>query len=65
MLCDFGYYLIGDRQQIRVEESSHFKFQTDQTVWRAVCRVDGKPWLDSPITPRAGGNELSPFVGIG
>ena len=64
MLCDFGYYLIGDRQQIRVEESSHFKFQTDQTVWRAVCRVDGQPWLDSAITPRAGGSTLSPFVGI-
>jgi HK97 family phage major capsid protein len=64
MLCDFGYYLIGDRQGLRIEESGHFKFSTDQTVWRAVKRVDGQPWLDSAITPRAGGSTLSPFVGI-
>jgi HK97 family phage major capsid protein len=65
MLCDFGYYLIGDRQGLRVEESMHYKFKNDQKVWRMVKRVDGQPWLDSAITPRAGGSTLSPFVGIG
>lgn len=65
MLCDFGYYLVGDRQGLRVEESMHYKFQNDQKVWRMVKRVDGQPWLDSAITPRAGGSTLSPFVGIG
>jgi hypothetical protein len=43
----------------------HFKFQNDQEVWRIVKRVDGQPWLDSAITPRAGGSTLSPFIGIG
>jgi HK97 family phage major capsid protein len=65
MLVDPGYYLIGDRSDIRIENSMHFKFQNDQEVWRIVKRVDGQPWLDSAITPRAGGSTLSPFIGIG
>ena len=64
ILADFGYYLIGDKQELRIEESMHYKFQNDQKVWRMVKRVDGQPWLDSAITPRAGGSTLSPFVGI-
>lgn len=65
MLCDFGYYLIGDRKGLSVEESMHYKFANDQKVWRMIKRVDGQPWLDSAITPRTGGSTLSPFIGIG
>jgi HK97 family phage major capsid protein len=65
LLCDFGYYLIGDRKGISVDESMHFRFDKDQMVWRIIKRVDGQPWMDKPITPRAGGQTLSPFVGIG
>lgn len=64
MLCDFGFYLIGDRQGITIAESMHYKFRTDQKCWRVVKRVDGQPWMDSAITPRKGGSTLSPFVGI-
>lgn len=62
MLADIRYYLIGDRQRITVDESIHVKFQTDEKSWRFVTRVDGQPWIDSAITPRAGGSTLSPFV---
>jgi HK97 family phage major capsid protein len=62
VLADMGYYLIGDRQQITIDESMHVKFQTDEKSWRFVTRVAGQPWLDSAITPRAGGSTLSPFV---
>lgn len=62
MLADFSYYLIGDRQQLTIDESIHVKFQTDEKSWRFVSRVAGQPWLDSAITPRAGGSTLSPFV---
>lgn len=64
MLCDFGYYLIGDRQGLVVEESMHYKFQNDVKAWRMTKRVDGQPWLDSAITPRNGGSSVSPFLGI-
>ena len=62
LLADMSYYLIGDRQQLTVDESIHVKFQTDEKSWRFVSRVAGQPWIDSAITPRAGGSTLSPFV---
>jgi HK97 family phage major capsid protein len=62
LLADMRYYLIGDRQRITVDESMHVKFSTDEKAWRFVTRLDGQPWIDSAITPRAGGSTLSPFV---
>lgn len=59
---DFGYYLIGDRQQMTAASSPHIKFNQDMTAFRFVERLDGRPWLRSAITPRNGGNTLSPFV---
>lgn len=59
---DFGYYLIGDRQVMSAMSSPHFKFGNDQTAYRIIERVDGKPWLQSAITPNNGGPTLSPFV---
>jgi len=59
---DFGYYLIGDRQAMTVESSPHFRFQNGETSYKFVTRVDGRPWLQSALTPRTGGATLSPFV---
>jgi HK97 family phage major capsid protein len=63
-LIDFGYYLIGDRQQLSAQTSEHFKFSTDTTAYRIIQRVDGRPWLKSAITPNKGSSTLSPFVKI-
>lgn len=59
---DFSYYLIGDRQAIQVDTSPHYRFQNDQTTVRFIERVDGRPWIQSAITPNQGNNTLSPFV---
>lgn len=59
---DFGYYLIGDRMQMRAESSPHIKFANDLTAYRIIERVDGRGWLQSAITPNKGTNTLSPFV---
>lgn len=59
---DLSYYLIGDRQQMTAESSEHYKFKNDRTSYRITQRVDGRPWLDSAITPANGGPTLSPFV---
>jgi HK97 family phage major capsid protein len=59
---DFGYYLIGDRQQMQSATSTEFKFGNDKTAFRLIQRVDGRPWLNSAITPQTGSNTLSPFV---
>ncbi|TAJ21847.1 MAG: phage major capsid protein [Dehalococcoidia bacterium] len=62
---DFGYYLVGDRQVMQIETSPHYKFKNDQTAVRIIERVDGRPWLNSAITPANGGATLSPFVELG
>ncbi len=62
---DLSYYLIGDRQQVRVDSSEHFLFQNNQVAYRIIERVDGRPWLQSPLTPHNGSSStLSPFVQI-
>jgi HK97 family phage major capsid protein len=63
-LVDLSYYLIGDRQAIQADTSPHYRFQTDLTSLRFIERVDGRPWLQSAITPNTGSNTLSPFVQI-
>jgi len=61
MFIDFGYYLIGDLMQMRADSSPHVKFQNDMTVYRVTERVDGRGWLQSALTPKAG-STLSPFI---
>jgi HK97 family phage major capsid protein len=59
---DFGFYLIGDRQVMSAMSSPHFKFSQDLTAYRIIQRVDGRPWLQSAITPQNNSATLSPFV---
>lgn len=60
---DLSYYLIGDRQQVEVAASEHYAFQNNQTAYRIIERVDGRPWLQTALTPHNGSaNTLSAFV---
>lgn len=60
---DLGYYLIGDRQLMQSMSSEHYKFQNDKTAFRVIERLDGRPWIQSPITPHNNStNTLTPFV---
>ena len=61
---DLSYYLVGDRQTMTASSSTDWKFGNDQTAFRIIQRVDGRPWLQSAITPANGGPTLSPFVEI-
>lgn len=61
ILADLSYYLIGDRQDVRMDLSTDFKFDYIETAIRLYERVDGTPWLDATYTPRKG-TALSPFV---
>lgn len=61
-LVDFSYYLVGDRQVMSAMSSPHFKFGNDMTAYRIIQRVDGRPWLQSAITPQNNGPTLSPFI---
>jgi HK97 family phage major capsid protein len=59
---DPAFYLIGDRQTMQASASPHFAFNVDKTAYKIIERVDGRPWLQSAITPKNAGNTLSPFV---
>ncbi len=60
---DLSYYLIGDRMAMQSTSSEHYLFGQDKTAFRVIERVDGRPWIQSPITPRNGSsNTLTPFV---
>lgn len=59
---DFSEYLIGDRQAMSMESSADYLFGTDKTAFRVIGRVDGRPWVQSAITPQNGGPTLSPYV---
>lgn len=61
-LVDWSMYLIGDYQNMTVDSSPHVKFTSDKTTFRAIARNDGRPWLQTPITPRNNSATLSPFV---
>lgn len=62
---DFGMYLIGDYQTMTIDSSPHVKFTSDKTSFRAIARNDGRPWLNSPLTPHNSSATLSPFVQLG
>jgi HK97 family phage major capsid protein len=62
ILADLSKYLIGDRQMVTIDASKHYRFRYDLTSWRAVHRVDGRPWMSAPITYRDGVTTVSPFV---
>jgi HK97 family phage major capsid protein len=59
---DPSFYLIGDRQAITASASPHFAFSTDKIAYKIIERVDGRPWLQSALTPKNGGNTISAFV---
>lgn len=59
---DPSFYLIGDRQTMQASASPHFAFNVDKTAYKIIERIDGRPWINSAITPKNSGNTLSPFV---
>ena len=60
-LYDLDQYIIGDRKGLKIDRSIEYRFNTDETTWRFVKRVDGQPLVDSAFTPKRG-NSQSPFV---
>jgi HK97 family phage major capsid protein len=64
-LYDFKHYWLGDRQAITLASTNAEYFKYDQISWRMVRRVDGRPWLNVPITLQDGTSQISPFVVLG
>jgi HK97 family phage major capsid protein len=60
---DFKFYLIGDRQAVSIDSSGHSRFGNDETEIRVLDRVDGRPWVQSALTP-LNGDTVSPYVSL-
>lgn len=74
VLADFSKYLIGDRMAFSLGQSTDFLYDTDEIAVRGVCRIDGAPWMDSPVHPfgarpdtdaNSDNDTLGPFVALG
>lgn len=62
-LTDPAYYLIKDGSGPRVDVSTDFLFGSDETCFRIVWMVDGKPWLNEPIPLEGSTSDtVSPIV---
>jgi len=53
-LCDFSQYMVGMRQEIRMDKSQHVGFTTDETYFRTIVRADGQAAWNSVVTPLNG-----------
>lgn len=64
--ADFSQYLTATIGGMQSASSIHVKFTYDETVFRFVYRIDGRPWWSSALTPYKGGatKTQSPFISL-
>jgi len=63
VLADLSQYVVGLRREVTLDKSIHVGWQTDQTGWRLIARVDGMGKWNKPFTP-ANGPTLSWCVAL-
>jgi HK97 family phage major capsid protein len=64
VLADWSQYALIRKGGIKSDSSIHVYFDTDETAFRWVLRVNGRPWRHSSITPYKGSSTLSPFIAL-
>jgi len=62
LLADWKQYVLIRKGGIQQASSIHVYFDTDETAFRWVLRVNGRPWRSWSVTPYKGSGTLSPFV---
>jgi HK97 family phage major capsid protein len=62
ILVDFTYYLLKDGSGPFVAASEHVLFRQNKTVIKVFWNVDGKGWVDQPLTLENGVAKASPYV---
>jgi HK97 family phage major capsid protein len=65
LLADLSSYWWIDAGDVQSAKSIHVYFDTDETAFRFVWRVDGAPEWDTPYTPMDGGPTQAPVVVLG
>jgi HK97 family phage major capsid protein len=54
LLADFSQYVIGLRAEILLQKSMHVGWQTDESGYRIIARVDGQGRWSGPLKPKSG-----------
>lgn len=64
ILADLSAYVTGLRGGVQSDVSMHLRFDYNETAFRFLFEIDGRPWLASAITPykATAGKTLSTFV---
>lgn len=62
IFADLGGYILAEKGGLQSDMSIHVKFDTDESVFRFVMRLDGQPERATALTPYKGSNTLSHFV---
>lgn len=64
LLVDFSYYLIKDGSGPFVAASEHVYFKQNKTVIKVFWNVDGKGWVNEPLTLEDGSTKVSPYIAL-
>jgi len=62
ILADLSKYLAAVKGAIKSDTSIHLWFDQNTTAFRFVMRMNGQPWLSTPIARKNGSNTLSHFI---
>lgn len=62
VLADLRHYVTITRGLVDAALSVHLRFDTDESVFRFIFRIDGQPWWSAPLTPFKGTQTQSCFV---
>ena len=62
VFANMGEYALIEKGGVQVASSIHVLFTTDESVFRFVYRVDGRPLWTAALTPYKGSATQSPFV---
>ncbi|MGE5110628.1 MAG: phage major capsid protein [Acidobacteriaceae bacterium] len=54
MLVDWSQYALGLRREVSIDKSQHVGWQTDESGYRAILRMDGQGTWGKPFTPKNG-----------
>jgi hypothetical protein len=64
VLADMSQYLLADKGAVQAAASMHVRFVYDEMTFRFTYRGDGQTTWKKPLTPKNGGNTLSPFLAL-
>jgi len=64
LLTDLSQYIVGLKEEIRVDVSPHLYFDTDEIAMRLISRIDGQSLWGEALTLKGSGTTVSPVISL-